>query len=94
MIIEITDFCVKTYKNICFFKRKFFLYRSDKRKPEEITEILKSLQDFKTKNEEELFKISINEKEDEKTLTRSKFHEEGTLTNTNKNRIQVGLVFH
>ena len=61
----------------------------NQKQPEDISELLKSLQDFKTKNEEELLKISINEEEDEKTLTRSKYNDEGTLTNTNKNKVEV-----
>ena len=67
--------------------------RSNHKQPEDISELLKSLQDFKTKNEEELLKISINEEEDEKTLTRSKYDDEGTLTNASKTKIQASYCF-
>ena len=69
-----------------------FFYSLDKKQSEDISELLKSLQDFKTKNEEELLKISINEEEDEKTLKRNKYNDEGTLTNTNKNKKHVSLI--
>jgi len=69
-------------------------YRLDEKEREDITELLKNLQEIKTINEEELLKISINEEEDEKTLKRSKFQEEGTLTynNIKKNTEQEQIV--
>ena len=69
-----------------------FFYSLDKKQSEDISELLKSLQDFKTKNKEELLKISINEEEYEKTLTRSKLNDEGMFTNTNKNKKHVSLI--
>jgi len=68
--------------------------RSDIKQPEDISELLKNLQEIKTTNEEELLKISINEEEDEKTLKRNKFQEEGTLTynNIKKNTEQEQIV--
>ena len=67
-----------------------YLKRLNSKQSEDVSELLRNLQDFKLKYKKDLTHNSINE-EDQKTLTRNKFNEEGTLTSTNKNNIQVTL---
>merc|ERR1712096_595509 len=59
-------------------------YRLNEKEREDIEALLRNLQEIKTTNEEELLKISVNEEEDDKILTRRiRFEEEGALTKNN-----------
>ena len=74
--------------NKAILLNSLYLNRLSSKQSEDVSEVLRNLQYFKLKNKNDLLHNSLNER-DEKTLTGSKFNEEGTLTN--KYNIQVNL---
>ena len=76
--------------NKAILLNSLYLNRLSSKQSEDVSEVLRNLQYFKLKNKKDLLHNSLNER-DEKTLTGSKFNEEGTLTNTNKYNVQVSL---